>query len=541
MPPKKRETTAPPPDSGTRWEIGRTYDVDPADLVLVKNIRTDDKPLDISDVPTTLVDSVGEFGVLTAIEVFVLPDGKLGIFEGHQRQAAAIHHGLPTVKVLICERDPSDTQGTIVGQVNVNCARSDYSDGAKLRAVEQLLDLGMPEESLRKAVPLPEKTVTAALAARRSTAAAQLVLDGHLDMFQGQAFANYDDNPVVSTLLEKTITEDPSGLDHVLANVEDNSAMYDKAGTLVAAALNEGIKVVYDLDPATDKPIRHLSPEPKSRASFEETSGPHRNCPGHAVLLVMGTFGTRLEEICLKWRDHGHHEVIDTPMSGAQGPRSEEQKAKAALARKANPLWKSAQKVRQDKYLPELFARNRLPLLTLRRRLMTLAADHPIKYPELYSSSYGVDALAAKFLAIPDAKAPGAMKKHINKAGHEELTRVEVARFAAAAELGLNERSWRDPTQLQKIYFRILEDLNVPLQPVERMVNDPSAKDDLDRSPLAAVLGNSDSAEHDEVPDVGDLPGEELIAMVESQDDPTGLTEAPSADGDAAAVADAAA
>jgi ParB/RepB/Spo0J family partition protein len=121
--------------TGTESTAVQRLDINPADLLVDRNIRLDTR------LDSDFVASVKDHGVLIPIIAVRTTDGALRVRFGHRRTAAAIQAGLDTVPVDVIGDEGSDDAAEIervITQHVENAQRTDLSVRDELNVVEQL-------------------------------------------------------------------------------------------------------------------------------------------------------------------------------------------------------------------------------------------------------------------------------------------------------------------------------------------------------------------------------------------------------------------
>jgi ParB family chromosome partitioning protein len=95
--------------------------IDPATLLVDVNIRTE------ATLDKDFLASIRDLGVLIPIVAVRTPDGALRVRHGHRRTLAAVHHGLPAVRVVVVGADDADEVNRIVSQWHENEYRAGLS------------------------------------------------------------------------------------------------------------------------------------------------------------------------------------------------------------------------------------------------------------------------------------------------------------------------------------------------------------------------------------------------------------------------------
>ena len=167
--------------------------IDPATLLVDVNIRTE------ATLDRDFLASIRDLGVLIPIVAVRTPDGALRVRHGHRRTLAAVHHGLPAVRVVVVGEDDADEVNRIVSQWHENEYRAGLSTADKLAAVEQLSLLGLSAGQIVKRTKASKTEVEHALSANAS-ALAKGAADRYefLTLDQAAAVAEFEIGPATS-------------------------------------------------------------------------------------------------------------------------------------------------------------------------------------------------------------------------------------------------------------------------------------------------------------------------------------------------------
>lgn len=180
----------------------------PTALVLGPNVR-DDVDTD-SDEFRDVVDSIREHGVL--LPILARRDGdQVIVIDGQVRTLAAIDAEADTVPVMITTTADGITAkqaeiARLSRQVVANDRRIGLTVSQRVKAVADMLDLGVSATKVGKAVQMPREQVKTAAAAGRSDTARAAVEAGQLTLEQAAILAEFDadgDTDAVEELLER--------------------------------------------------------------------------------------------------------------------------------------------------------------------------------------------------------------------------------------------------------------------------------------------------------------------------------------------------
>ena len=295
--------------------------LDPAELRTVRNVRTDLR------LTAEFVDSIATLGVQVPIVAVRAADGGLDIRHGHRRAAAAAQAGLTQVPVLVVP-DHADEPTRVLAQLAENHARAALTTAETVAAHEQLALLGVTIVDAARATGSTKADVTAARAIAAAPTARQ-ALDT-LDLEQGAALAEFDDQPDVLRDLAELATDAPR--DEFLRAVQrarDDRTIHAALDAEAQAWTDAGYTVAVHINwtPVADDwwPLWKLT----DTQGEELTTEAHQDCPGRAVTLAphwrAGDPPT-VRHHCIDPEQHGHtlpplrepsHSPAETPEARA--------------------------------------------------------------------------------------------------------------------------------------------------------------------------------------------------------------------------------
>jgi ParB/RepB/Spo0J family partition protein len=188
-------------------------DLDPRDLLVDVNIRTDARP------DKDFVASIKDIGVLVPITAVRTAAGDVRVRFGHRRTLAAIEADLATVPVDIVGDEATDDAGQIeriLTQDAENAHRSPLRQNEQLGVVEQLSALGLTAAQIAKRTKIKRDTVKTALAVTKSDLA-KAASDRYdfLTLEPAAAVAEFDDD---ADAAKELITKAQSGQDTATLN-----------------------------------------------------------------------------------------------------------------------------------------------------------------------------------------------------------------------------------------------------------------------------------------------------------------------------------
>ena len=270
-----------------------------------RNARTD-----LGDL-TGLAASIAAQGVIEPLTVFPTPDGRHTVVAGHRRRAAAIEAGVDTVPCVV-RPDLADISDA--GQVEhlgamlaENVHRQNLTAVEEGRAVQQMLDLGLPLAKVAARTGLTKKHVAKAAGVAlldEDTAAA--VTGGALTLDQAAVVAGYREDPDVAGQLVDAATQGPGAFVHAVTRAKQDKdrrkAYLAKTGELRATGrtLVDG----HEWNGPSNRRVTSLFDANGDRLQDDA----HLSCPGSAVHVEDGWNGPHPVEVCTDWRGNGHNE-----------------------------------------------------------------------------------------------------------------------------------------------------------------------------------------------------------------------------------------
>jgi ParB family chromosome partitioning protein len=199
---------------------GELLNLDPAELVLQDNVRTD--PVLGKD----FIESIAT-GVRLPLYAVRAADGTVKVRDGQRRMLAAREAALASIPVYVVPADAAEsddaerTRRRIIDQVTANEARADLKVSEKAAAVAQLSLTGLAASKIAKVQHTSKETVDTALATAGSQTARSAVDAANLTLDQGMILAQYEDDPEA---VDELVTAAAEGrFDHKAAELEETA------------------------------------------------------------------------------------------------------------------------------------------------------------------------------------------------------------------------------------------------------------------------------------------------------------------------------
>lgn len=177
-------------ETATAYQVGCLYEVDPGELRIGANVRTDTCPD-----ARQFAASVKARGVLEVITAHVDSEGALTVVRGQRRTLVAATVGTPTGTVPVRVVAAPDEVDRIVDQVTENVHREDMHVRETRDAIEQLALLGVCAAQITKRTALPRPLVTSALAVVAHEATKQRMDAAGMTLQEAAVFAEFEDDP----------------------------------------------------------------------------------------------------------------------------------------------------------------------------------------------------------------------------------------------------------------------------------------------------------------------------------------------------------
>lgn len=437
--------------------------IDPATLLVDVNIRTE------ATLDRDFLASIRDLGVLIPIVAVRTPDGALRVRHGHRRTLAAVHHGLPAVRVVVVGEDDADEVNRIVSQWHENEYRAGLSTADKLAAVEQLSLLGLSAGQIVKRTKASKTEVEHALSANAS-ALAKGAADRYefLTLDQAAAVAEFEtDSDTVNALVAAAKKSD-GDFRHVVQRARDEREQATQHAALVEQLTGEGVQII-ERPEFGDKTISRIS----ALIGADDkrlTDAAHKACPGHAVYVEWTWQGVEAVPVCTEWRAQGHRDPSGASSRPA-GPMDEKAKAERRTVVESNRAWRSAETVRRD-WVAGLLAR-KTPPKGAAVYVATELGHGPRPLADALSRANG---LAAILLGADDRHSRQSVAALAGQASDQRAQVIGLGVVLAAIEAATGVHSWRSPSDATQRYFAFLAACGYVLSDVEKLAAGVAAK-----------------------------------------------------------------
>lgn len=269
-------------ETGTTYRVGAVYQVDPATLLLERNIRDAQPSAD-------LVKSVKAKGVLEPITAVLTAEGALLVRLGHRRTLAAIEAKVQAVPVYVAGTDDladASEVDRIISQRDENTHRTGLTARDEIGVVEQLAAFGLSAAQVAKQARIKRRVVDAALtvAGSQTARSAAETWEG-LTLDQAAVVAEFEnDEESIDKLMRAART---GQFDHVAQRIRDDKQRARLLEDATAALAETGVTMVdsptYDDKTVPVERLRNIS-DGKAVSAVDHAA----NCPGHVVWLTWG-------------------------------------------------------------------------------------------------------------------------------------------------------------------------------------------------------------------------------------------------------------
>lgn len=473
---------------------------DPASLLADRNVRLDPR------LDRDFIDSVGEFGVLQPLVGFRTGDGQVRVKMGHRRRLAAIEKGVAPVLVVVYPTEADTPEAgveRILAQLSENEDRTGLTTVEIAKAVQDALDLGLPEADLRRRRRMSKAQVAAARAVATSeTAAGAAASHEFLTLDQAAGLAEFEAAPEAVERLLAAASRGEGSFVHVLQQLRDTRAEQALAAAK-RAELEAGGVTVLDENPGWSREVSSLYGEDGTTLFTPET---HRSCPGNAAFVYVtwalpGDEGQDDDELdddedgperepepvrrvqvarvswyCTDPLANGHKPQFGSAdwapgRSGKPAGDPEEATAERRRVLANNKAWRSAETVRRQ-WLATLAARKTPPTGGLRFLIEELARGD-------YTLRKGLDTghrFARTLLSLDEPSVsygPAATSEILDLIAEGTDNRAQVIALAlvlGSCEAATGVHTWRQKGAAAERYFTALKAWGYPLSDVELLV-----------------------------------------------------------------------
>jgi ParB family transcriptional regulator, chromosome partitioning protein len=518
----------------SRWTNTRFELMDPREILLDKNKRTIE---DIKRDNPDLVHSVGVHGVLQPAIAHPTADGRVRMHDGHQRALATIEHidTHPVMPVIITDLTDESAHAWLRDMWIFNEQRKGFSAIEKVEILDQMALDGLSDEEIATQLSLAADTVKAGRRVYANEMARRALQNTQLTFEQADAFAEFADDPDACDRLNTTLTEEPETFDHVVSELVQERATRIARDELIEKLQADGVYVLEDHEVAAAKRLSDLFANKERKNRLSEDVDTHKACSGHAARVVTSYIDSEPHVVywCRDWETCGHVASSMSSYGGAarQGKRTTTQKAENSRVIRNNKKWLAAIPVRRKK-LTELLASDELPARVQHHMALTTyegVVEHTAQSKRLAYELLG-------FFTKRGRQAKLATK--LRRATADQATLINLAMLLASFEVAYDLKhkkdTWRTPTNNDRVYFQLLQDLwgtKLPKNVAEQLVlnRDADRKDwpHLQAAAAPAVPDPNagiDNSEDDDQDDEFDPDNEDVA---EDELDDAGLTEEP--------------
>ena len=436
--------------------------LDPADIVIGTNVRTDLRP-DHKEFRK----SIKERGVLEAVTVYRNEDGQYVLLRGQRRTVTAAEVGTPTG--LIPARvvpQPADAD-RIGDQMVENIHRAGMREAEIVAGVEQLALLGVSAAQIAKRTSIDRPTVNAALAVTKADQSRNRLDSGDLTLEEAAIFAEFEHDPEAVERLENAKRWRRS-LAHEAQRLRDEAAEREADAAEVERLRAEGLPILSAEEVAeADEVLRIERLGTEDGESLPEEEWP--NVPGARVQVVKEWVYpededdeepaepyqqyvpvwvvTDLDASGLRRRGGGSSSTASADEGGESEEEAEARREERRRVIANNKAWASAETVRRE-WLTGFVARKTAPkgaealiceAVVTGHHSLSKAMDH--RHPMLFTL-LGIDVPTGYYGAGHDECHKIATKASAPKAA----TMTTLAAVVAAWEATTGKHSWRNPT-----------------------------------------------------------------------------------------------
>ncbi|MEV5003823.1 ParB/RepB/Spo0J family partition protein [Nocardioides sp. LML1-1-1.1] len=212
--------------------------LDPADIIIGTNVRTDLRP-DHKEFRK----SIKERGVIEAVTVYRNEDGQYVLLRGQRRTVTAAEVGTPTGTIPArVVPQPADAD-RIGDQLVENIHRAGMRETEIVAGVEQLALLGVSAAQIAKRTSIDRPTVNAALAVTKADQTRNRLDSGDLTLEEAAIFAEFEHDPEAVERLENAKRWRRS-LTHEAQRLRDEAAEREADAAEVERLRAEGLPVL---------------------------------------------------------------------------------------------------------------------------------------------------------------------------------------------------------------------------------------------------------------------------------------------------------
>lgn len=452
-------TPADVPEAAAVEELGELLMVDPGTLIVGANVRTE------IDLGRAFVNDVRERGVREPITVRRDAAGGFVVRKGQRRAMAAVQAGLAWVRVFVDPgSDPGedDTAGRIartVDQLGENNHRVALEDKDRVRAHQELLDLGLSAGQIARKIHTSTKKVRAVHAVAASDLARAVLAKYELTLDQAAVVAELDDGTPAGAeaakLLTVTARTDPEQFAHVAQRIRDDRAAAEQIAARVDELTGDGVTVLGEDEVTAAMSLPTLRPSVADAQGTELTPHAHARCPGHAAHVRMRQrwkegAQPRVDYYCTDATAYGHvlrWDITDQPGGGREkGPMTDTEKADRRMVITRNKEWASATTVRRQ-FLAAFLAGKTAPKDAAGFIARALAGgSHDVR--KAMESGHRT---ACELLGLPEpagyySSTPNPLVAAVESATGTRLMQLSLAVLLGGFEEATSRDTWRRPS-----------------------------------------------------------------------------------------------
>ncbi len=473
------DTTTSAPAAAPSEELGELLLVDPATLILGANVRHD------VELDRGFLRNIAERGVREPITVRRDSDGRLVVRKGQRRTLAAVRGSLAQVRVFVepgADIDEADTTARIertIDQLAENDHRADVGDKDRVRAHQELLDLGLSAGQIARRTHTSAKKVRVVDSVAASELARAVMARYELTLDQAAVVAEFDDGTPAGTeaakLLTVTARSEPAQFAHVAQRARDDRAAVEQIAARTAELTGEGVTVLAEDQLSHAMALSSLRPKASDPDGTELTVAAHTGCPGHGACVRMQHHWKdgaqpRVDYYCTDYLGNGHAARWGGAVARAVGeknaPMSEADKAERRRVIANNKAWDSAATVRIA-WLKAFLARKSTPKDAAVFIATTLGAgSHDVR--KAMESGHRT---ACALIGLPEPAGYYSSTPNPLVAAAATASGARAVQLSLAVLLGgLEEGTWRRANASSRGYFEILAGWGYPLSEVETLV-----------------------------------------------------------------------
>lgn len=517
----------------TRWTNTRFELIDPREILLDKNKRTIE---DIKRENPDLVHSVGVHGVLQPAIAHPTADGHVRMHDGHQRALANIEHidTHPVMPVIITDLTDESAHAWLRDMWIFNEQRKGFSAIEKVEILDQMALDGLTDEEIATQLSLPADTVKAGRRVyANEMAKCALTQNAQLTFEQADAFAEFAEDPDACDRLTTTLNDEPETFDHIVSELQQERATRIARDELIEKLRADNVHVLEDDEVAAARRLTDLFENKERKKRLSDDVEAHKACSGHAARVVTSYFDSEPHVVywCRHWDTCGHvaSSASSSGTAARTGKRTLAQKAENNRVIRNNKKWLAAIPVRRKK-IAELLATDELPARVQHHMAL-------VTYEGAVEHTSQSKALAYELLGFSVKRGRQVkLAAKLRRATADRATLINLAMLLASFEVAYNLKhkkdTWRSPTDNDRVYFQLLQDLwgtKLPKNVAEQLVLDPDA-DQKDWPHLQAAAGPAVPKPDADTDDEPDQDGDDVADdELDDLSDDAELTDEPAA------------